>query len=116
MIMAVVDATAAIGPGDRTVLERACARSSGPAQRAADHADDRHDVPGLIVVVNKIDRAPRRPRCSNAWPGPRRRSTRSADLPTAEYFPVSARTGQGVDELTAHLIGAAARGPAVLPA
>ncbi len=57
VIIAVVDATAAIGPGDRTVIER----SVRHVQRAAAMAgkdDGETDVPALVVAVNKIDRAP----------------------------------------------------------
>ena len=37
------------------------------------------------------------------------------DLPTAEYFPVSARTGKGVDELTRFLIARLPDGPPFFP-
>ena len=46
VILVLVDATAAVGPGDRTVLERAL--------REVQRSDD---PPALIVVVNKIDKA-----------------------------------------------------------
>ena len=59
VVMALVDATAAVGPGDRTVLERAVRQ----VQRGADGDAGRRptttdaDVTGLVVVVNKVDRA-----------------------------------------------------------
>ena len=67
VIVAVVDATAAIGPGDRTVLTRAVQTIQRAAlvpdpQRAHPHDSDHPDEPeasppGLVVVVNKTDRA-----------------------------------------------------------
>ena len=59
VIMVIVDGTAAIGPGDRTVLERSVRqvqRVTGAAVRT-DDADDIDVPPGLIVVVNKADKA-----------------------------------------------------------
>jgi len=138
VIMAVVDATAAVGPGDRTVLARAVqqvlpapgrVREAQPgASGGAGTVDDEDDEgdeddgaedrpPRLVVVVNKIDRA--RPnhvleRLAEAKEavdllgGPAR-------VPDAEYFPVSARTGEGVDELRATLIDALEEGPPFFP-
>src|SRR6202034_4441022 len=72
VIMVIVDGTAAIGPGDRTVLERsvrqvqrvtaAAARSTHTDPNDEDEDDDTDDdapdvPPGLIVVVNKADKA-----------------------------------------------------------
>jgi GTPase len=145
VIMAVVDATAAIGPGDRTVLARAVQQvhpvhrahqqgqpsapdrradtDDGQAEAAGDDADNdgAHEAdneadnpPRLLIVVNKVDRA-----------GPSRLLERLAEakealdalgeVPGVEYFPVSARTGEGVEELTAYLIGALAEGPPFFP-
>jgi GTPase len=91
VVVAVVDATAAIGPGDRMVLGRALAAA-------------RRDGPALIVAVNKVDAA-----------GPDEVLVRLAtvaeavdllaaetpgvDVEGVEYFPVSATTGRGVDAL-----------------
>ncbi|HLH29544.1 MAG TPA: GTPase Era [Acidimicrobiales bacterium] len=104
-VVAVLDATAGIGPGDRMVLERAV--------RAA---------PGLVaVVVNKVDRARRAEvaarlaeaagqvdemvRASDGGPAPA----------STEYFPVSARTGEGVAELLSVLVDHLPEGPALFP-
>src|SRR6202044_3977378 len=70
VIMVIVDGTAAIGPGDRTVLERSVRQvqrvtaAAARARNVGDHDDsdpdddDEPDVPpGLIVVVNKVDKA-----------------------------------------------------------
>jgi len=112
VVMAVVDATAAVGPGDRTVLERSVRHLRQAAARAGPDAAEH--VPGLVVAVNKIDRAT-----------PERLLERLAEAKEAvdalgetsgvEYFPVSARTGQGVRELTAHLIGRLPEGPPFFP-
>ena len=119
VIAAVVDATAAIGPGDRTVLTRAvqAIQRAGLARRVPTEPRPRRPrgpLPGLVVVVNKTDRA-----------APDQVLVRLAeakevvdalgDLPAAEYFPVSARTGKGVGELTRFLIGRLPEGPPFFP-
>jgi GTP-binding protein Era len=152
VILVIVDGTAAIGPGDRTVLERsvrqvqriaaaasaAAARSHSAAepdpndtQRAPrdafdedneDEDDDERDdeavePPGLIVVVNKVDKA------NNAQVMGRLTQAKAAvdaltapdELADVEYFPVSARTGKGVDVLTAFLIDRLPEGPPFFP-
>jgi GTP-binding protein Era len=152
VILVIVDGTAAIGPGDRTVLERsvrqvqriaaaasaAAARShsaaepdSNDTQRAPrdafdedneDEDDDERDdeavePPGLIVVVNKVDKA------NNAQVMGRLTQAKAAvdaltapdELADVEYFPVSARTGKGVDVLTAFLIDRLPEGPPFFP-
>ena len=124
VIAAVVDATAAIGPGDRTVLTRAVQAiqraervlESGRANRNdhEHHEDPATLLPGLVVVVNKTDRAApdqvlvRLTEAKEFVDG-------LGDLPTAEYFPVSARTGKGVDELTRFLIDRLPEGPPFFP-
>jgi GTP-binding protein Era len=136
VIMVIVDGTAAIGPGDRTVLERsvrqvqrvaAAARRSRDAEdiRPDDDNDGNDDVPddevdappGLIVVVNKVDKA------NNAQVMERLTQAKAAvdaltapvELADVEYFPVSARTGKGVDGLTAHLVARLPEGPPFFP-
>jgi GTP-binding protein Era len=143
VIMVIVDGTAAIGPGDRTVLERSvrlvqrltaaagAARSHTtadaepeeppkPPRNAFDDDDDDDEVsepPGLIVVVNKVDKA------NNAQVMERLTQAKAAvdaltapvELVDVEYFPVSARTGKGVDPLTAFLIARLPEGPPFFP-
>jgi GTPase len=131
VILAVVDATAKIGPGDRTVLERAArqVQRAGAAAGGRDHADmwdgdgdsdgdsdddDTDPVPSLVVVVNKVDRA------SSAQVLERLTEAKAAvdglgDLPDVEYFPVSARSGRGVEALTEHVIARLAEGPPFFP-
>ncbi len=138
VIMPVVDAMAAIGPGDRTVLERAVRevqRTTAAWKRATaleqDEGEDRgkdeddgakgdedHDEPvpppALVVVVNKLDRA------SSDQTLERLLQVKAAvealgDVPDVEYFPVSARTGKGVEALKAHLVERLAEGPPFFP-
>jgi GTP-binding protein Era len=81
----VIDATMPVGPGDRFVAERV--------------------PPGGLVVVNKVDRAT-----------PDQVLAQLAALPGfAEYVPVSARTGEGVDTLLKLLVDRMPEGPAFYP-
>jgi GTP-binding protein Era len=83
----VVNAEEGIGPGDRFIA-RLLRRS--PVR--------------VLIAVNKVDRADR-PKIASALQG-------AADLDVAEeVFPVSARTGSGVDELRDHLVSLLPEGP-----
>ncbi len=86
----VVDALAPIGPGDRYVASR-LPRDS-------------------VVVVNKVDRAERGTVLEQLD-----RAARELELAGAEYFPVSARTGEGVGELVGHLVTRLPEGPRYYP-
>ena len=83
----VLDATQPLGRGDRWV-----------AARVPDDA---------VVVVNKIDRA----RPAQVL----EQLAAASELDLSEYFPVSARTGEGVDELVEHLVGRLPPGPRLFP-
>jgi len=129
VIMVIVDGTAAIGPGDRTVLERSVRQVQRVAAAAArsrnaddvdpddDSDEEVNEPPGLIVVVNKVDKA------NNAQVMQRLTQAKAAvdaltapvELADVEYFPVSARTGKGVDPLTAFLIARLPEGPPFFP-
>ncbi len=132
VIMVIVDGTAAIGPGDRTVLERsvrqvqrvttAAAKSREAEDDDSEDPDDLDDLekdapPGLIVVVNKVDKA------KNAQVMERLTQAKAtvdaltapAELADVEYFPVSARSGKGVDGLMSHLIARLPEGPPFFP-
>jgi GTP-binding protein Era len=103
VILVLVDATAAVGPGDRTVLERAL--------REVQRSDD---PPALIVVVNKIDKA------GGDQIIERLVTVKAAveaivPLDTVEYFPVSARQGDGVEALRAHIVDSLEEGPPFFP-
>ncbi len=84
----VIDATAPFGPGDRFVA----------AKLPADG----------VVLVNKIDIA-RPTRILEQL-------ARVAEVPAEAYFPVSARTGEGLDALVEHLAGRMPPGPPYYPA
>lgn len=82
-----IDATKPFGPGDAWVAERI------PAD--------------AVVVVNKVDIA-----------GPDQvlsQLAKAGELDLSAYFPVSARTGQGVPALVDHLVSRLPPGPALYP-
>jgi GTP-binding protein Era len=83
----VVNAEQGIGPGDRFIAG---------LLRAA-------PVP-VVVVVNKIDR------CDRAKAAATLQAAAELEL-ADEIFPVSARTGAGVPELVAHILGLLPEGP-----
>ena len=90
VVVLVLDATGAVGPGDRFVGARC-----PPA-------------PATVVVVNKVDAA-------TSDQVLERLAQASALVPDAEVFPVSATTGDGVDALLAHLVRVLPEGPAYYP-
>jgi GTP-binding protein Era len=86
----VIDATMAIGPGDRLIAERL-------AESAVD----------VVVAVNKVDRATRTQTVSQL--------VEAAEWPFDHYFPISARTGDGVGELVAEIVARLPEGPQFYP-
>jgi GTPase len=108
-ILAVLDASAALGPGDRHVLETLVARAR-PAGGAAP-----------VVVLNKVDRvdratlAERLLGASAALEEVAGAAGRADVARAAEYFPVSARTGEGGAALLAHLSGLMPESPFYFP-
>jgi GTP-binding protein Era len=106
VVMVMVDATAAVGPGDRTVLER----SVRHLRRAAAGGD----APGLVVAVNKTDRATK-DRVLERLAEAKEAVDALDEQADAEYFPVSARTGRGVEELISYLMGRLPEGPPYFP-
>jgi GTP-binding protein Era len=84
----VVDASAPVGKGDRFIASRLS--------------------PDAVVVVNKVDRAPPAQVLAQL-------AAAAEQLDLDEYFPVSARTGEGVPELVAHLAARLPEGPAYYP-
>ena len=82
-----------------------------------DETDGVGEPPGLIVVVNKADKA------NNAQVMERLLQAKAAvdgltapgGLADVEYFPVSARSGRGVDELRRHIITSLDEGPPFFP-
>jgi GTP-binding protein Era len=104
VVIVVVDATAEVGPGDRLVLAHAL-RARGPEGGA---------IP-LMVVVNKVDRAKpdqvlvRLTRVAGAV------DALEPERPGVDYFPISAKTGKGVEALTEAIVGCLQEGPAFFP-
>jgi GTP-binding protein Era len=87
VVILVIDATAKLGKGDRWVAAR---------------------VPPLaLCVVNKVDIAT--PSVIAA------QLAAAGELGLSEYFPVSARTGDGVDELVAAIVARMPEGPQLYP-
>ena len=87
VVCLVIDATAPIGKGDRFVAGR---------------------VPkDALCVVNKVDAADHGEVL--------RQLARAAELELAEYFPVSARTGEGVGDLVEAIVARLPEGPAYYP-
>jgi GTPase len=109
VILAVVDASAAIGPGDRHVIETMLAQGrprGGPA---------------LVVVVNKIDRPGREAvaaqllEASAAVEEVARDNGRISLAADIEYFPVSAKTGEGTQALMTYLLDKMPESPFLFP-
>jgi len=87
VVVLVIDATQPLGRGDRWVADRV--------------------PPDAVVVVNKVDAA--RPETVLS------QLQTAAELDRSEYFPVSARTGDGVDALVEHLVSRLPEGPRYYP-
>ncbi len=96
--VAVVDATAPIGPGDKMVISRAIGACGG----------------SLLIVVNKVDRA-RREEVLERLEGVAAAVAELGGEETAEYFPVSARTREGVDALVQGIVERLPEGPPYYP-
>jgi GTP-binding protein Era len=107
VVVAMVEAGSAIGPGDKMVLERAI---DAVGNRSKAH---------LKVVVNKVDKS-----------GPEQVAERllavssvvdellaakSFTKVNVDYFPVSAKTGKGAKVLVDHIIRSLPEGPAYYP-
>jgi GTPase len=87
VVVMVIEATAPLGPGDRWVADLV------PAD--------------AVLVVNKVDTARREQVVGQL--------AAAAELDMSEYFPVSARTGEGVDVLVDHLVDRMPEGPRYYP-
>ncbi|MFT3854351.1 MAG: GTPase Era [Ilumatobacteraceae bacterium] len=88
VVCLVLDATKPFGRGDEWVAARV-------------------DIAHAVVVVNKVDRAGRAAVLAQL--------AAAASLGAAAYFPVSARTGEGVPALVDHLVALLPDGPAYFP-
>ena len=89
-VILVIDATMPIGPGDRLIASRL--------------TESKSDV---VVAVNKIDVASRTQTVTQL--------VEAAGWPFEHYFPISAKTGEGVEEMIAELAGRLPEGPQYYP-
>jgi GTP-binding protein Era len=87
VVCLVLDAVAPLGPGDRFIAERL--------------------PPGSFCVVNKVDVASKEQVLTQL--------TSASELDFDEYFPVSARTGEGIDALVDGVVRRLPEGPAYYP-
>lgn len=88
VVCLVIDATTPFGSGDRWVAERV-------------------DVRQAVVVLNKVDRVGKDQLLTQL--------AAAGELGAEAYFPVSARTGEGIGPLVEHLIARMPEGPAYYP-
>ncbi len=125
LVVAMVEATGAVGPGDRMVLGQSARRVRSMARASAlQHqvggGDGTTGDPTLMVVVNKIDRV--------GGDGILTHLNAVADaigtiddeeggVPVpVEFFPVSATTGEGVGALIDAVVARMPEGPRYYPA
>jgi GTPase len=87
VVLFVIDATAPLGKGDRWVASRV--------------------PPESLCVINKVDAATRRSTLDQL--------TAAGQLEFAEYFPVSAVTGEGLDALVSAVVDRLPEGPPLYP-
>jgi len=126
VVVPVLDATASIGPGDRLVLQRAAASSRAATTTEAGPGD----LSRLLLVVNKTDRASAAQVLRQLAEAQRilddggdeggdgdgdgDEAVPAADS-GAQYFPVSAASGRGVDALVTAVLGLLPEGPPYFP-
>jgi GTP-binding protein Era len=123
VIVVVIDAGAAVGPGDRTVLDRALAQLRRRATPRTGHPGNLSESeperpPALLVVVNKVDRAGHgqvAERLVQAQEAVSALGGVPEGAGEVEFFPVSARTGRGVRALRGHLVQQMPEGPPFFP-
>jgi GTP-binding protein Era len=89
VVLLVIDGTAGFGKGDEWVASR-------------------FDVSKAVIVVNKTDLVSRDRVISQL-------GTVAERIAAADYFPISAKTGDGVPELIAHLTSLLPEGPMYFP-
>ena len=89
VVCLVIDATMPFGSGDQWVA-------------------DRIDASKAVLVVNKVDVASKQ--------AVLKQLVRASGLGAAAYFPVSAKSGEGVPELLSHLAALMPEGPMFFPA
>lgn len=89
-VIFVIDATMPVGPGDRLIADRLI-------ESGAD----------VVVAVNKVDAATRAQTVSQL--------VEAAEWPFEHYFPLSALTGDGVDEIVLEVVTRLPEGPQYYP-
>ena len=124
-VVALVEATGAVGPGDRMVLDhsvkrvRAMARSAALAVELGAGDPAELGRPTLFVVVNKIDRVGGDGVLGHLTGVSAVVDALDAELGgdpvPVEYFPLSASKGTGVPDLVDALVDALPRGPRYYP-
>ena len=87
VVVFMIDATAPLGKGDRWVAQRV--------------------PPSGLLVVNKVDAASKATVATQLLA--------ASELGLDEYFPISARTGEGVEELVAAIASRMPEGPQLYP-
>jgi GTPase len=108
VILAVIEANSPIGPGDRHVIATTLGHGGAKGPR-------------LVVVVNKIDRTGRESvaaqllAASVAVEEVAEETKSQVAAKRVEYFPVSAKTGEGTEELLAYLRDAMPESPFLFP-
>lgn len=111
VVIATLDATGAIGPGDRSVITRALEAVAGNVAGCT-----------LFIAINKTDRArpsevlTRLVTASETVRGVADGAVAKSILDSVEYFPVSALTGEGVGDLIDAVVACLPSGPAYFPA
>jgi len=109
VILAVIEANSSIGPGDRNVIETMLDQSRGS------------DGPQLIVVVNKIDRVGKVAVAEQLLAASEVVDEIAASInrreagERVEYFPVSAKSGEGTATLLEQLGAAMPESPFLFP-
>lgn len=124
-VVALVEATGAVGPGDRMVLEhsvkrvRAMARSASLAAELGSGDPLAGGRPTLFVVVNKVDRVGGDGVLGHLTAVSAVVDALDAELGgdpvPVEYFPLSASRGTGVPELVDALVDVLPEGPRYYP-
>lgn len=107
--VALLDATEPVGPGDRLVLGRAA-----EAVRRQERTGTSEELKGLIVAVNKVDRAAPAQVLQRLVEARAVVEKDDAEL-GVEYFPVSATSGSGVDDLVEAVLRLLPEGPSYYP-
>ncbi|HAM01942.1 MAG TPA: GTPase Era [Acidimicrobiaceae bacterium] len=116
VVLAVLDATEPVGPGDRMVLSRAVAGRASARDQVPGGDDGPRAGPAgpppVLVAVNKVDRASPAQVLERLAEASDVVGSAGAD---AEYFPVSATTGEGVGALVAAVLDLLPPGPRYFP-